>query len=71
MAAILYKNCHVPNLLFSDPNFQWGGKSSSVLRFFIQIEVSPIKINSSFLLRAVCICTDFWTFLGLTKITPE
>ena len=23
--------------LFSDPRFQWGGKSSSVLRFFLQI----------------------------------
>ena len=31
--------------LFSDPQFQWGGKSSSVLRFFPNSAKSPRSIT--------------------------
>ena len=52
-------------LLFSDPHFQWGGKSSSVLRFFSKFCQNSPLYNSTPLTQSPCSAFIFHTEMGI------
>ena len=51
-------------LLFSDPRFQWGGKSSSVLRFFPNSAKNSTLYNSTPLTQSPCSAFILHTEMG-------